>query len=255
VVGHGRERRGRVRAHGARVDDAPDTSRAGGVDRRSMPAQRHLTRRGRGDEEHLLGVGEGVGKARGIVEVAAPDAHAALGERGCLPRVADAHAELVGRHPLEQTLEDGTAELPGSSWKSCAPGSSRRRPTCSPAADAMPSPPARSPWAPECGRRRSTDCSATRAACWRPLPSTASRRTSRRRSSAPSAGIRWTTCARAGTCTSGSAWPTPRSTRSCTATPAPAPRAWPPSGPCASCARTSGASRRPAGCGSGSSTR
>jgi hypothetical protein len=54
---------------------------------------------------------EGVGEARGIVEVAPADADAPLLQLPRLLRLADAYADPLGENPLEQPLHDRPAKL------------------------------------------------------------------------------------------------------------------------------------------------
>ncbi len=53
-------------------------------------------------------------QARGVVKVSLPDPGAALAKRAGFLRVADADADLLGGHPLEELLGNAPAELTGS---------------------------------------------------------------------------------------------------------------------------------------------
>ena len=103
------------RALVARVEDAADPGRHGGVDR--GPVQGHRVGAGvaRGDEQQLVGAGEG-GRQRGRVGVVGP-AHvdARLGEPRGAGGVAHGHDELGGRRAGEQVVDGGAVEGAGRS--------------------------------------------------------------------------------------------------------------------------------------------
>jgi hypothetical protein len=113
VVGHRGERRGRVGAHVAGVEDPPGAGRHRGPDRRAVLAHRRLPGRPGRHEEDLRGPLERRGEARGVGEVAPPHPHAALLEVARLRGVAHAHAHLRGGDAGEQLLHDEAAERAG----------------------------------------------------------------------------------------------------------------------------------------------
>jgi hypothetical protein len=111
VVGHRRERRSRIGTHVAGVDDPLGARRDGGVDSVAVPAHGLLPGAVHRDDEHGGRPLEGVAQAGRVVEVAWPDPDAALLQAGELLRIAGAGPELIGRHVLQQVVEDGAAQL------------------------------------------------------------------------------------------------------------------------------------------------
>jgi len=112
MVAHGREGGGVADRHVSGVDDAPHARRLGCRDdgavlRKGIAAS---GARVRGDDEHLLGVGESGGQAGGIGEVAAPHLHAAAGNVAALRRIAHAATSYVAS-THQHLLGDPSAQL------------------------------------------------------------------------------------------------------------------------------------------------
>ena len=91
------------------IEDPAGAGRPGRVDRRAIQADRLLAGGAGRHDEHPRRPLEGVGEARGVVEIAPADA--ALLQSSRLLRIADAHPDLLGGNAFEQPLRDHPAEL------------------------------------------------------------------------------------------------------------------------------------------------
>ncbi len=97
----------------AGVDDPLDPGLDGGLDGIAVQAGQVGRRIVARHHQHLLGTGERVAQRGRFLVRALPHPDAAVGEVPRLGRIADADADPVGGHALEEVLDDGTAEPAG----------------------------------------------------------------------------------------------------------------------------------------------
>jgi len=68
-----------------------------------------------GDQKHLFSLGERMTQSRRVVVAALPDADSLIGQVRRTRGIADADADIVCRHPLQQKVDSGSIEGAGSS--------------------------------------------------------------------------------------------------------------------------------------------